>query len=96
MSRVKLAPKARKDLAGIWTYSADRWSEEHADRYLALLNREIVAVALKPQLGRTCNDIRAGYFKRAAGSHAIFYRVTGDGIEVVRVLHQRMDPARHV
>jgi toxin ParE1/3/4 len=33
----------------------------------------------------------------AAGSHTLFYRVTAEGlIDVVRVLHQRMDVGRHL
>ena len=28
--------------------------------------------------------------------HVVFYRVTGPVIEIIRVLHERMDPARHV
>lgn len=38
-----------------------------------------------------------GYRKLSAGSHTLFYRVTGEGtIDVVRVLHQRMDVDRNL
>lgn len=41
--------------------------------------------------------IRPGYRKLSAGSHTLFYRVTGEGtIDVVRVLHQRMDVDRNL
>ncbi len=41
--------------------------------------------------------IRPGYRKASAGSHTLFYRVTGEGtIDVVRVLHQRMDVDRNL
>lgn len=96
MSSVKFAPKARADLAGIWKYTAGRWNQGRADHYLALLNREIPAVVIDPRLGRTCDDVRLGYRRRAAESHVIFYRVTGTGIEVMRILHQRMDARRHL
>jgi len=40
---------------------------------------------------------RAGYRKLAAGSHVLFYRVMSEGdIDVVRVLHRRMDVDRHL
>jgi plasmid stabilization system protein ParE len=29
------------------------------------------------------------------GSHFVFYRITAEGIDVVRILHQRMDFEQH-
>ena len=49
-----------------------------------------------PSLGRACDDIRTGYRRYAEGSHTIFYREAGGGIEIVRILHGRMDPDRHL
>ena len=44
-----------------------------------------------------CNVIRPGYLKLAAGSHTLFYRLTDDRqVDVVRVLHQRIDVDRHL
>jgi len=37
-----------------------------------------------------------GYRKVRAGSHIIFFKVTTDGIDVVRILHQKMDFNRHL
>ena len=38
-----------------------------------------------------------GYRKAAAGSHILFFRVTDAGLlDVVRILHQRMDISRHL
>lgn len=34
--------------------------------------------------------VRVGYLKYACGSHIIYYRLD-NGLEIVRVLHQRMD-----
>jgi toxin ParE1/3/4 len=44
----------------------------------------------RPQKG--ARDIRPGYLQIAVGSHVLFYRV-GDGgkIDIVRILHRRMD-----
>jgi toxin ParE1/3/4 len=48
-----------------------------------------------PSLGRACDDIRQGCRRYAEGSHTIFYREVGGDIEIVRILHGRMDPDRH-
>jgi toxin ParE1/3/4 len=96
MNGVKLVAKARSDLAGIWRYTAKRWDRTQADRYLAILKRDINSVALDPRLGQPCDEVRAGYRRRLSGSHAIFYRFAKDHIEIMRVLHQQMDAGRHL
>ena len=51
----------------------------------------------KPDLGRICNDIREGYYKYGVGKYLIFYRHKGeDQIEIVRILHGRMDIEQHL
>lgn len=65
---------------------------EQAQEYL----RELQRAAANPRIGGACDEIRPGYLKLGAGSHTLFYRVTAEGvIDVVRVLHQRMDVDRH-
>lgn len=91
----RLRPRAEADLADIWRYTARIWSPGQAERYHA----DIVAVFQKlgrgAMVGRPV-DIRKGYFKCLVGSHVVFYRMADWGIEVVRVLHRRMDVDRHL
>ena len=43
-------------------------------------------------MGRTCDEIKTGYFKFPTGSHVIYYRSkTEKQIEIVRILHESMD-----
>ncbi|HKM63956.1 MAG TPA: type II toxin-antitoxin system RelE/ParE family toxin, partial [Acidisphaera sp.] len=60
------------------------------------LRERIQAVAAQPGLGRPCPEVRPGYYRCAAGSHVVFYRRTDAGIEIVRILHGRMDFVRHL
>jgi toxin ParE1/3/4 len=61
------------------------------------LQRAINRIAANQRIGRACDEIRPGYRKLAAGSHTLFYRVAAeDVIDVVRILHQRMDVDRHL
>ena len=97
MSRYLLSPAAQLDLAQIWDYTCRHWDVEQADEYLRELQRAIELAAVNPRIGQGCDEIRPGYRKLAAGSHTLYYRVTPDGvIDVVRVLHQRMDVDRHL
>jgi len=47
-------------------------------------------------MGREGSDIRSGYYKISCGSHFLFYRITAEGIDIVRILHERMDFVRHI
>ncbi len=59
--------------------------------------RAIERVVDNPMIGRACDELRPGYRKHAVGSHTLYYRiVSGDVIDVVRILHQRMDVDRHL
>lgn len=96
MSGYSLTPRARADLKAIWTYTADRWTVEQADRYIGLLHGAMRIVAAEPRRWQSCDHVRAGYFKYSAGSHVLFFRQHESGIVVVRVLHQSMDFERHL
>jgi toxin ParE1/3/4 len=96
MNDYVILPRARADLKEIWSFTADRWNSEQADRYVRELHRAIEAIARDPRKGRPCDHIRHGYRRSSAGAHVVFFRVVTQGIEVVRVLHQRMDFARHL
>lgn len=92
-----LSPAAQADLEQIWDYTYDRWGVDQAEAYLRELQHAIDRAAANPRIGRTCDEIRPGYRKLAAGSHTLFYRMAAeDVIDVVRVLHQRMDVDRHL
>jgi toxin ParE1/3/4 len=63
MSRYQLSPRARRDLEGIWDYTAQRWGTAQAEAYIRLLQRGIEAVAEDPHKGSSCEEVRAGYRK---------------------------------
>ncbi|CAN7421574.1 type II toxin-antitoxin system RelE/ParE family toxin [Rhizobium sp. LjRoot98] len=92
----RLLPAARQDLENIWRYSFETWSLKQADDYQRQLVDTFSALATGRKRGRDLRVIRPGYFSVICNSHCIFYRHVETGILVVRVLHQRMDPMRHL
>lgn len=96
MTRYVLSPRAQADIEDIWFYTVKHWSVDQAERYLRLIQIEIGNLASDPLRGRACDEIRLGYRKSHAGAHVIFYRVEDRRIDVVRILHQRMDFERHL
>jgi len=95
MAEFSLRPKARKDLEGIWSYSYETWGKDQADSYIHDMDSAFHALAVNLIKGHPCDDIREGYRKHFVGKHIIFYRLSKKGVEIVRILHQRMDPERH-
>ncbi len=96
MIRIVLTPRAVADLNEIWDYTIERWSDDQAERYVRNIWRAIEAAAADPKRTRSCDDIRPGYRKQLAGSHVIFFKVIRGGIDVVRILHLRMDHEQHL
>jgi toxin ParE1/3/4 len=97
MTGYVLSPAARADLSEIWDYTARNWGATQADRYILAIRDACAALADGSRRGRASDDIRPGYSKLAVRSHFLFYRVTDTGlIDVVRILHQRMDVSAHL
>lgn len=94
--RYVLSPRAQTDLHEIWDYTASRWGLDQAESYTRDLWNRIERIAATPALGQECPNMRAGYYKIASGLHVLFYRLTSKGVELVRILHERMDFERHI
>jgi toxin ParE1/3/4 len=97
VSRFVLSPAAQADLSDIWDYSVKNWGRVQAERYVLGIRDACQALADGSRTGRAVDAIRRGYRRLAVGSHLLFYRVGPAGvIEVVRILHRRMDIAAHL
>jgi toxin ParE1/3/4 len=83
--------KAVNDLEEIWLYTAEKWSVEQADRYYLLIIDEIIYISKNVNAGKSMEEIRKGYRATKVKSHIIFYRAQKNTIEIIRILHERMD-----
>ena len=91
----QLRPLAEDDLENIWLYTRANWSRDQADAYVRDIISVIEDLAAGRKEGRKV-DIREGYMKQSAGAHIVFFRVAEDYIDIVRILHGRMDVERHL
>lgn len=91
----RLSPLAVADLENIWLYTFERWSLEQADRYHYDLIDAIEALASGLKVGRSA-DVREGYLKYAVGQHFVFFQQSESRLDVIRILHRRMDVERHL
>jgi toxin ParE1/3/4 len=88
----KIKATARADLKGIAKYTEQTWNREQRNHYLTELDQAFHRLAENTGLGKACDPIRLGYRVHPVGSHLVFYRIgTGNIVEIIRVLHKRMD-----
>lgn len=92
MARYILTNKAVEDLSNIWNYTYEIWSENQADKYYQLIIETCQEIAKSPTIGRSYEEISKKILGLRVGKHVIFYReLKLKEIEIVRVLHERMD-----
>ena len=96
MAGYALSPAAQADLEKIWDYTASHWGEAQAERYTRDIQAACEALSAGTLVGRSAEDIRAGYRKVAVGSHVMYVRERSGTLEIIRILHRRMDVARHL
>jgi len=96
VSRYRLTPAAQGDLSSIWDFTQERWGVRQAETYVDEIRAAIERIADEPHRGRACDEIREGYRRYSIGSHLLFFVERADGVDVIRILHQRMDPTRHL
>ncbi|SEA81174.1 type II toxin-antitoxin system RelE/ParE family toxin [Psychroflexus halocasei] len=91
-NKYRISQQAIEDLDKIWIYTLNKWSKEQADRYYDLIIAEIEFIANNYLIGKSVEQTRKNYRVTKIKSHLIFYRkVDNEIMEIVRVLHQRMD-----
>jgi toxin ParE1/3/4 len=92
MANYRLTNKAVEDIANIWNYIFDTWSESQADLYYHMLLENCKVVANKPELGKTYSGITKDLKGFKAGRHIIFYRkIEEKYVEITRILHEQME-----
>jgi toxin ParE1/3/4 len=110
MAGFRISRLARADLQNVLAVSLERWGEDGQARYLGLLEAAFEVIASDPEgpvtrdrslVGAKLRSFHVRHARRAHGVHdpvhIIYYRWTRLGsIEVVRILHERMDPTAYL
>jgi toxin ParE1/3/4 len=96
VKEVDLSPRAQEDVLDITNYTLHTWGEEQMNRYVDGLNLKFLDLAEAPRHFPRRNDAGRGMRSARYGAHVIFFRITGTGIRVIRVLHHKQDYKRHL
>ena len=59
------------------------------------MDAALLKLAQYPDFGRERSEIYHGARSFPVEKHIVFYQVSEEGIDVARILHQRMDLSKH-
>lgn len=96
MGRYKLTRDADADVAQIYQDGLGMFGVTQAEKYAAGMAERFSFLAEKKIRGSDYSDVRPELRRADYVSHAIYYRHTDYGVLILRILHGRMDPGRHL
>ncbi len=91
-----IAPTAKIDLTTIYQHGLQQWGQVQSDSYLETIKAQFWLLTKQPLMGIERPDILPDIRSFPIGSHVLFYRVTTDSLEIIRLLHSRQDPQQHL
>ncbi len=97
MAAFRLTLLAEADFDGIGRYTQELWGTDQAVGYLTRVDQTFAALAASPALGKDRGDLRPGLMSCPCNRHVIFFRRDDQGnVDILRILHERMDFQRHL
>ncbi len=91
----KLSPLTESDLYNIIASTIESWGNDQAKVYAQTIDAALLKLAQYPDFGRERSEIYNGARSFPVEKHIVFYQVSEKGIDVARILHQRMDLSKH-
>lgn len=96
MAEYRLSRAAQNDLLAIARYTVRTFGAEQSKIYRDGFKACFELIAENPMLGRSQDRIRLGLRCYEHKTHSVFYIEKDNGVLIVRVLHEKQDPARHL
>jgi len=91
-----IAPAAKNDLKDIYQYGLRQWGQAQSESYLSTIKNQFWLLTQQPLMGTERPELLPDTRSLPIESHTLFYRVTANRAEIIRVLHGRQDPQRHL
>lgn len=97
MPKYILSPQAQKRIRQIRDYTLQNHGERQKKAYMTMLRDKMRQAAKTPSKeGKNRDDIKPGYFSIRAEKHYIYYRIRDTHIDIIDILHESMEPHRHI
>jgi len=91
-----IAPAAKNDLKETYQYGLRQWGQSQSESYLTTIKKQFWLLTQQPLMGTERSELLPDTKSLPIESHTLFYRVTANRVEIIRVLHGRQDPQRHL
>ncbi len=91
LNDIRLSPAAQDDLEKIWLYSAENWSTAQTTRYTASIKNSLERLLSMPELAPERTEFNPPVRIYSVANHLIVYRISGDFLDVLRILGGRQD-----
>lgn len=91
-----ISPAARDDLQSIFSYGDSIWGSKKATEYMVALQQYLWMVLQYPEIGAKRSGILPALRSFPVKSHIVFYRLSFQQVEIIRVLHSSQDPEQQI
>ena len=98
MRKLHLSPAAAEDLENILRFTLDNWGESQFDLYHNILQQTFDSILSDPEgpLTKSRNELFPSSRSIRSGQHVVFFRLRKKNIEIIRILHGKMDFLSHI
>jgi toxin ParE1/3/4 len=99
---IKIANPAKNDLRDIANYALKEWGKAQKKTYLNLFKQSFLALSHNNNdenvmpLGKPRQEIGTGLSSYRIKEHVVYFRETEREFLIIRILHSRMDPEKHL
>ncbi len=91
-----ISPAAKENLKDIYQFGLRQWGKAQLDNYLAAIKDQFWTLTEQPLMSVERPELLPDTRSLPIQSHTLFYRVLANRVEIIRVLHGRQDPKRHL
>lgn len=94
--KYRISEAAYRDLDEIWLYTFQEWSEHQANKYFESIIQEIEFQSEHPDKAKQMLKVSSEFFYFRALSHYVFFQKRDDKIDIIRIIHKRMNFSEHM
>jgi toxin ParE1/3/4 len=87
---IQILPSAEADLEDI-AINMGSYSVTAFEKLVAALQRRFKVLSQFPEAGKSCDDLAKGVRVVFVKGHAVYHRLAGDSVEIVRIVDGRRD-----
>ncbi len=99
---INISDPAKEDLQEIGEYTKNKWGSLQKKYYLGFFRKFFKTLSHSVSnesivsLGKVRDEINMGLLSYNVQKHVVFYRESEQEFLIIRILHSRMDPGRHL